>query len=155
MKPIDELDSNGIRAINAMAVTKWSKKTKLAATISGVGTILYGLGMWLPDKLNNWGQFGLTNAAEMSALFAQFNKDDSPENLIKLWLAPEGARKTAMDGWLDGVKWYVGILETIYKTPFGIGDWYKGLTQVGYASAIGQLGNLDTVMQDLEKLGLS
>ena len=153
IKPLEELDGPSRSAVIQKLNDKWSTTKKATAVAGTIGALVWGAGVWLPDKLNNWGQFGLTNAAEMSALFGQFDKDVSVDRLLQLWF-PEGERKTAMELWLKSAKTYIGWMETIYSIPI-IGDWYKSMTMVGYTSAIGSLGNFDTKMTDLKNKGLA
>jgi hypothetical protein len=148
--PLDELDGATRTTIQKQG---WSKQSKIVTGLGVTAGAIWLATVTIPDKLNNWGQFGLTNAGEMSALFGQFDKDTSPNRLIELWF-PTGARKTAMDLWLKSVHEYIGIMDNAYTIPF-YGDWLKGTTFVGYASAIGSLGNLDTVMTALDNKGIA
>lgn len=153
IKPLEELDGPSRTAVIQKLNDKWSTTKKAAVVAGTIGAFAWGIGVLLPDKLNNWGQFGLTNAAEMSALFGQFDKDVSVDRLLQLWF-PAGDRKTAMELWLKSAKTYIGWMETIYSIPI-IGDWYKSMTMVGYTSAIGSLGNFDTKMTELKNKGLA
>lgn len=148
--PLRELDGQTREAIQRNG---WSNTKKGTVGLAAIGGATWLFGVTIPDKLNSWGQMGLTNAAEMSALFGQFDKDTSSMRLLELWF-PTGARQEAMNLWLEATKHYIGTMDTLYKIPI-YGDWLKGTTYVGYASAKGSLGNLDTVLTALENKGLA
>jgi hypothetical protein len=148
--PLDELDTTTKSQIQARG---WTKANKTIAGLGVAGSAIWITTVTIPDKLNNWGQFGLTNSAEMSTLFGQFDKDTTAERLLQLWF-PTEKRKEAMELWLDSAKYYIGIMEAVYKIPI-YGEWLKGTTFVGYSSAVSSLGNLDTIMTALENRGLA
>lgn len=146
----NELDKGVRGASHYKATQKWSSKRKIA---TGIGAPLVFASVGVPTILNGWGMFGLTNAGEMSALFAQFDKDQTSDKLLENWF-PTGIRKTAMDMWIKATKDYLSTMDEAYDIPL-YGKWLEAMTSVGYTSALGGLGNLDTKMSELENKGLA